>query len=163
MNLMKKRFFLALTLFTGMKFFGQQENLYYKKGLEVVLDSLIHENPKVKFFLTNEYTEMDNSKDPFGSFSCNINFDYFKQNSLDSAKVIIPSNYKNRLKKNNLFNKLIYGNKLVELNIDVLYKDSNYILFRANIYEKEGGIFMLVQFKNDSLDVDEFCKSYSIY
>ncbi|WDO13620.1 hypothetical protein MH928_02705 [Flavobacterium sp. WW92] len=161
---MKKHcIFLILILAICIKSFGQQENLYYKKGIEIVLDSLIQEIPKVKFFLTSEYTVMDTSKDPFGGFNCNINFDNFKQNSLNSTTVIIPSKYQDRLKKNTFFNKLIYGNKLVEVKIDVLYEDSNNVLFVANIYGKEGGIFMFVQFKINSLDVNEFCKVYSIY
>jgi len=164
MNKMKKHcIFLILILAICIKSFGQQENLYYKKGIEIVLDSLIQEIPKVKFFLTSEYTVMDTSKDPFGGFNCNINFDNFKQNSLNSTTVIIPSKYQDRLKKNTFFNKLIYGNKLVEVKIDVLYEDSNNVLFVANIYGKEGGIFMFVQFKINSLDVNEFCKVYSIY
>ncbi len=154
---------MILILAICIKSFGQQENLYYKKGIEIVLDSLIQEIPKVKFFLTSEYTVMDTSKDPFGGFNCNINFDNFKQNSLNSTTVIIPSKYQDRLKKNTFFNKLIYGNKLVEVKIDVLYEDSNNVLFVANIYGKEGGIFMFVQFKINSLDVNEFCKVYSIY
>ena len=161
---MKKQcIFLTLTLIICLKSFGQQENLYYKKGMEVVLDSLVQQIPKVKFFLTSEYTVMDTSKDPFGGFNCNINFNGFKQNNLNSAKVIIPNKYKNRLKKNNFINKLLYGHKLVELKIDVLYEDSNNILFVANIYDKEGGTFMFVQFKSNSLDVTEFCKAYSIH
>lgn len=161
---MKKQYiFLILTLIIGVKSFGQQENLYYKKGLEIVLDTLIEESPNVKFFLTNEYALLDTSKDPFGSFNCNIDFDDLKQESTDSIKIIIPSKYRNRHKKNNFFNRLIYGNKLVELHIAILYHDSNSVLFRANIYEKEGGIFMFVQFKNNSLEVYEFCKEYSIY
>lgn len=161
---MKKNYiYLILTLIACVKSFGQQENLYYRKGVEVVLDSLIQESPNVKFFLTNEYALLDTSQDPFGSFNCNIDFDDLKQESADSTKIIIPSKYRNRHKKNNFFNRLIYGNKLVELHIAILYQDSNSILFRANIYEKEGGIFMFVKFKNNSLDVDEFCKEYSIY
>ena len=164
MNKMKKHcVFLILTLGICIKSFGQQENLYYKRGIEVVLDSLVQEIPKVKFFLTSKYTVMDTSKDPFGGFNCNINFDGFKQNSLNSTTVIIPSKYRDRLKKNTFFNKLIYGNKLVEVKIDVLYEDSNTVLFVANVYGKEGGIFMFVQFKINSLDVNEFCKVYSIY
>jgi hypothetical protein len=146
-----------------MKSFAQQEKLYYKKGLEVVLDSLIEESPNVKFFLTNQYPILSRSKNPFGSVNCNINFDDLKQKSADSTKIIIPSKYRNRHKKNNFFNRLIYGKKLVELHIAILYQNSNSILFRANIYGNEGGTFMFVKFKNNSLDVNEFCREYSIY
>ena len=159
----KQIIFLIVTLTIGLKSFGQGANFFYEKGLEVVLDSLIHEIPKVKFFMNDEFALLDTSKDPFGGFECAIHFDDLKQNPLDRQKIIIPSKYRNRLKKNNFFNKLIYGNKLVELNIDVLYKDASTILFRANIYGREGGIFMFVQFKNNSLVVNEFCKGYSIY
>lgn len=161
---MKNKYvYLLLTLVISVKNFGQQENLYYKKGLEVVLDSLILENPKIKFFLGSEYPIFDTSKDPFGGFNCNINFDDLNQHSLNTIKIIIPNKYQNRLKRNNLFNRLIYGDKLVEIIVDVLYEASNNVLFRANIYGKEGGIFIFIQFKTNSLEVDEFCKGYSVY
>ena len=162
---MKKQYiFLTLSLIFCLKSFGQKESLYYKKGIEVVLDSLIKESPKEKFFLGNDYTRLDTSKDPFDIFfDCKINFDDLRQESSGISKIIIPSNYSIFHKRNNFFNKLIYGNKLVKLTIDVLFEDSKNVVFSANFYGKEGGVFMLVKFKSNSFDVDEFCKAYFIY
>jgi len=154
---------LILTFIFSSKSFGQKDSLYYKKGIEVVLDSLIAENPKIKFYLASAYTRLDTSKDPFGVFNCIINFNELKQKSSGITKIIIPSKYSKRHKRNNFFNKLIYGKKLVELKIDVLFEDSDNVIFIANIYRKEGGNFMLVKFKNNNFEVDEFCKGYSIY
>lgn len=161
---MKKQYvFFTIIFIFCLKSFGQKESLYYKKGIEVVLDSLIQERPKAKFFLGNDYTRLDNSKDPLGIFNCNINLDDFRQKESGIAKIIIPSNYSFLYKRNNFFNKLTYGNKLFALTIDVLFEDSDNVIFIANFYGKEGGIFMLVKFKNNSFDVEEFCKAYSIY
>jgi len=161
---MKKQFiFLTIILIFCLKSFGQKDSLYYKKGIEVVLDSLMKESPKAKFFLGDDYTRLDISKDPLGIFNCNINLDNFKQKESGIAKIIIPSKYSYLRKRNNFINKLIYGNKLFALTIDVLFEDSDNVIFIANFYGKEGGIFMLVKFKNNSLDLEEFCKAYSIY
>ncbi|MEC4003740.1 hypothetical protein OX283_003660 [Flavobacterium sp. SUN052] len=161
---MKKQIiYLILTFIIYVKSFGQQDIIYYKKGIEVVFDSISAENPKFKIFLTSEYPIFNISKDPFGGFICNINFDNLKQKKLNSTKIIIPSKYKNSLIRNNFFNRLIYGSKLVELYVAVLYEDSNSILFRANIYGKEGGTFIFIKFKINSSEIEEFCKAYSIY
>lgn len=161
---MKKQYiFLIVILFIYQKSFGQQDNDYYQKGIEVVLDDLIQENPKIVYHLTNDYAILDTSKDSFGGFECNIDFDDLKQNNSDSIKIIIPEKFKNRVKKNNFFNKIIYGKRLLEFNIDALFKDSNHILFRSNFYGKEGGTFVLVQFNNNSLEIEELCKAHSIY
>lgn len=159
----KQYFFLIIILFICQKTLGQQDNAYYQKGLETALDSLVQENSKFVYHLINEYTELDTSKDSFGGFECNINFDDLKQNNIDNTKIIIPEKFRSRMRKNNFINKIIYGRRLVAFNIDVLFKSSNHIVFRANFYGKEGGIFILIQFKNNSLEIDEFCKVYSIY
>lgn len=161
---MKKLYiFLTLSLIFCLKSFGQKESLYYKKGIEVVLDSLIKESPKAKFILGNDYTRLNNSKDPFYFFDCSSNFDDLRQESSGISKIIIPSNYSNLHKRNIFFNKLIYGNKLVKLYIDVLFEDSKNVIFIASFIGKEGGVLMLVKFKENSFDLDEFCKAYFIY
>ncbi|HUH35472.1 MAG TPA: hypothetical protein VL022_06555 [Moheibacter sp.] len=97
-------FFLTVILFLCQKTFGQQDNAYYQKGLEITLNSLVQENPKIKFYLTNNYATLNNAKDPFGwLFDCDINFDDLKQDSTDSAKIIIPNKYRNHLKKKIFF------------------------------------------------------------
>lgn len=161
---MKKQYiYLTIILIFCLKSFGQNESLYYKKGIEVVLDSLIKESPKIKFFLGNDYTRLNTSGDPFYFFDCSINFDGFKQARSGISKIIIPSNYSYLHKRNNFFNKLIYGKKLVKLYVDVLFEDSKNVIFMANFYDKEGGILMLVKFKNNSFDVEKFCKAFIIY
>lgn len=161
---MKKQYiFLIVILFIYHKSFGQQDNAYYQKGLEITLDSLIQENPKIKFYLTNDYANLNNAKYPFYFVSdCDINFDDLKQNRLDSTKIIIPEKFKKHLKKNNFFNKIIYGKKLVGLMVDLLYQDINYYVFIIYVYEKGGGIIMLVQIEKDSLEINKFCKVYLI-
>ena len=161
---MKKLYiFLILTLIFCLKSFGQNESIYYKKGIEVVLDSLIKESPKAKFILASDCTMLDTSKDPFYFFDCSSNFDDFRQESSGISKIIIPSNYSNLHKRDNFFNKLIYGDKLVKLYIDVLFEDSKNVIFIASFIGKEGGVLMLVKFKENSFYVDEFCKVYFIY
>lgn len=161
---MKKQYvFLTIILIFCLKSFGQKESLYYEKGIEVVLDSLIQERPKAKFFLGNDYTRLDTSKDPFYFFDCSVNFDGFNQASSGISKIIIPSDYSYLHKRNNFFNKLIYGKELVKLYVDVLFEDSENIILKANFYDKEGGVLMLVKFKNNSFDVEEFCKAYLIF
>jgi hypothetical protein len=161
---MKKQFiFFIFILFFCIKSFGQNESLYYKKGIEIVLDSLIKESPKAKFFLGDDFTRLNTSEDPFYFFDCSINFKDFKQARSGIYKIIIPSSYSYLHKSNNFFNKLIYGKKLTRLYVDVLFEDSKNIIFIANFYFKENGFLMLVKFKNNSLDIEEFCKTNLIH
>lgn len=160
----KQYFFLIIILFICQKTLGQQDNAYYQKGLEATLDSLVQENPKIKFYLTNNYATLNKAKDPFGwFFDCDINFDDLKQDSTKNTKIIIPDKYRNRLKKKSFFNKIIYGKRLVGLKIDILYQDINYYVFIIYVYEKSSGIIFLAQIKNNSLEINQFCKAYLIY
>lgn len=160
----KQYIFLIIIPFICQKTIGQQDNAYYQKGIEVILDSLVQANPKMKFYLTNNYAALNNAKDPFGwLFDCDINFDDLKQNSSENTKIIIPDKFRNRLKKNNFLNKIIYGKKLVGLKVDLLYHDVNYYVLIIYGYEKNGGIIMSVQFIKDSLKVNQFCKTHLIY
>lgn len=159
-----KFIFLIITLFICQKIYGQQDNDYYQKGVEIVLESLIQENPKIVYHLTHGNPVSYTSKNLPISLDCKICFDDLKQiNNDDSTKIIIPEKFKNRIRKYNFLNKIIYGRRLFEFHIEELYKGPKHVVFRANFYGKNGGIFFLIQFKNNSLEINELCKEYSIY
>jgi hypothetical protein len=152
-----------LSLFVCFKSFCQQKNLYYEKGIEFVIDSMIKENPKVKLFLKNNYPELNTLKNPYPDFECIFNFDELKQYGPDNTKISIPNAYRNRVKRKNFINRWIYGYNLVQLSVDVLYEGSTTVLFAANFYNKEGITFMFVEFNCSSLEINSVCNEYFIY
>lgn len=155
--------YVIITILICQNGFGQQDVDYYQKGIEVALDSLIQKNPKIKFSLIKDYVVEDTSKELFGGFECEIDFDDLKQDSRDKTKIIIPERFKKRMIKNNFLNRIIYGKNLVQFTVDILFKDSNHILFIADFYGKEGGVSLIVMFRKSSLEVYEFCEEPYIY
>ena len=159
------RIFFSLCCFFIINVSFSQNVQYYDEVLNEILQKIVKENPKDRYYFESSKSIYNSSDGLFDTFiDCENDFSSFKQLE-KNQDINISDKYTHYIVKKNFINNLFLGRKLKKIEIDNLFFniETNTYILKASFQGKEGETSVLIFFNNSKEKILNTCYSYSIY
>lgn len=159
------KIFFSFCLFFIVNVSFSQNTQYYDKVLNEILQKIVKENPKDRYYFESFKSIYNSSDGLFDTFiDCENDFSSFKQLE-KNQDINISNKYTHYIVKKNIINNIFLGRRLKKIEIDNLFFDidTNKYLLKVSFQGKEGETSVLIFFDDSKEKILNTCYSYSIY